>query len=194
MADDHWFDTLHRVLIERASRRKIVRSAVAFAVGLLFGEGQDAATAKKKRRKKGKKKIARCGHTECGAYFTGHDLDYCQVKCGRCRIREKFCVIEGHGEEDHPGWHATCCHETQQCCGYECCGPNDTCCETKDGRECIRGRVECCVSDSTLGYCVADETCCPGIGCVTGTCENPCPTGLRDCGGVCRECCLRPLP
>jgi hypothetical protein len=193
MDGEHWFDAFNTAVIHTSPRRSILRAAVALSASSILGMGAGSGAAKKKRRnaKKRKKKSARCGHAECAAHFTGNDLDYCQVKCGRCRIREKFCVIESHSHGDHRDWHATCCYADEKCCGTECCGPDETCCDTKDGKQCVRGSVTCCPSDSTLGYCLPGETCCPGIGCVTGSCGQSCPDGLQYCDGSCRECCPR---
>lgn len=205
MVREHWFDVLNRNLTGSASRRYALRFAGALAIGLMFGESP--AGAKKKKNKKGRRPAkgkpapgstprpvttppARCGGEECNARFTSpEDIDACQIKCGQCRNREKFCVIGA--DTEHPVTHATCCFEHQGCCNGACVDleqDNENCgsCATVCARDelCIN---RTCVPAAPRPTCPAGLTYCPAHGCIDaqtswshcGTCNNPClPTGI----------------
>jgi hypothetical protein len=134
------------------------------------------------------------------------DRDFCEIKCGRCRIRSKFCIVK-----DAKNKRATCCHEDEQCCQDTmlCCPVESTCCPPNPAGVgcCANGRT-CCPSDLATGCCRQHQTCCPGAGCVDkssddahcggcgiacaadescvdGTCRPQCPAGLTLCGSRC---------
>lgn len=162
MLADHWFDAHLRRLVTRASRRDALRLAVAMTVAAVSGEADTAARGKKKRKPKPTpgKAPARCGQGECSAHFNSlEDIDACELKCGRCRIREKFCVVAA--DAAHPDTHATCCFEQQDCCDGAC--------------------VELDSDSENCGHC--GRVCGPGDLCIGGDCvpSTPCPSGKDYC-------------
>lgn len=201
MRDDHWFDRFNRALTSPAPRRQVLR-----AIGpLMTGASLSAAPsfARKPARKKTKRQPgARCGQQECAQHFTSaDDVDSCVIKCGRCRLGERSCIVAADAE--HADTHATCCFEHQACCDGACvdvaddinnCGRCGKVCGA--GELCIGGDCapsHLCNGDdcvpSTLP-CDAGETRCPPQGCVDtrthvghcGTCGNACTVGgLRYC-------------
>jgi hypothetical protein len=119
-----------------------------------------------------------CGEDVCGAHLPEAEWLACVEKCGRCRIRDKFCVVKG--DAMHPDPHATCCFEDQQCC--------------QDSRTCCDRSETCCPSDP-VGCCAAGEACCPGVGCCLAG-ASCCPDGCYDLSsdpyncGVCGHACI----
>ena len=193
MTADHRFDQLNKALVQNPSRRGVLRAAVALATGLLLG-GATAAAAKPKPKAKPK----RCAKALCARHFRSEtQRRRCEEKCGRCRVRAKFCVAGpdlAHPDADR---HATCCKAGQKCCQatFRCCHGADQCCpaaHVKAGKApCCAG--SCCLEDPS-GCCPTAHRCCPGLGCVAGdTCpedvpEDACPEGRPRCNG---QCCPR---
>ena len=185
MPPEHWFDSLNRALVSPGSRRAAARTATALVAPRLLGglpaNQTDAAQE-------------RCSRSLCRRHFrTQEDREFCEIKCGRCRIREKFCIVH-----DASNKRATCCHEDQQCCQDTklCCSLDSVCCPPSPNRVgCCPAGYECCASD-TRGCCRQNETCCPGPsgGCVDttsddthcGECGNACPSGTACVDGTCR--------
>ncbi|MGH2613833.1 MAG: hypothetical protein ACRDJC_01215, partial [Thermomicrobiales bacterium] len=90
----------------------------------------------------------------------------CELKCGRCRIREKFCIVEG--DPNNPDNIATCCFEHQTCCRDPISASGLVCVDTK----------------TDIDHCGHCENPCPfGMVCVGGRCS--CPDGKTDCPDGC---------
>ena len=177
MAEEHWFDTVNKLLAFDAPRRGVLG-----ALALTFGQRLDATDAstkkggkgggKKKERNKKKDKgrtrkgqkdgPARCGQGACARELPEDQFVACAEKCGRCRIRDQFCVIGPDAE--HPVKHATCCLEHQQCCQDSL-----ACCD-KTGKTCCGGG--CCPEGSTCcgGFCCGTNY--PYTTCCDGQCTN----------------------
>jgi hypothetical protein len=172
MRDDHWLDQLNRVVALNTPRREVVRAAGALITAQLLG-WQPAAEAGAAPE--------RCGHSLCRKNFTKKkDRDFCEIKCGRCRIRDKFCIVR-----DAKNKRATCCHEDQQCCQDTklCCSLDAVCCPPSSNRVgcCAAGRA-CCPSDFATGCCEQHQTCCLEGGCVDTSLDR------LNCGGCGIEC------
>ena len=131
MKTDHWFDRLHRVVLSHAPRREVVRVAGALLAGGLVGRRETGGAGAAQER---------CSRSLCRRHFeTKKDRDFCEIKCGRCRIREKFCII-GSGR-------ATCCHEDEKCC--------------QNGKDCCPEDFVCCLADNVVACCPNGQECCP---------------------------------
>ena len=196
MVGHRWRDILQEFALQGASRRDV---AVALA-GLLplFAVSHTTharGNPRNRRRRRRRNRARTCGREACESSFTSEeDIDFCQAKCGRCRIRARFCIIESNPA--NPALIATCCLPEQTCCGDECadlresvshCGQCNRAC--RFGESCLDGQ---CVSscgpgsspcpDSLAGCCRAGRRCCAGVGCVDtarnsahcGTCGNAC--------------------
>jgi hypothetical protein len=186
MSKEHWFDHLNRVVVQKVTRREAMREASRLLAGLLIGRSAPAAAAQE-----------RCARALCRRHFESrNDRDFCEIKCGRCRIRSKFCIVGGTGLDDLE--RATCCKEDQRCCqdGKQCCPEDSVCCPSTNARPCCPAGESCCASD--LGGCCSEhETCCPGRGCTDtasnpnhcGGCNNPCAAGETCVDGSCMVVC-----
>ncbi|MGH2618919.1 MAG: hypothetical protein ACRDJC_27135, partial [Thermomicrobiales bacterium] len=200
MNDSHWFDRLNKALVSDKSRRALLRAAAAILLG-----GPPVTAAAKNRKGKGKGKgkpkpnpPARCGWDACLAEWPVDEFNRndCELKCGRCRIREKFCIVEGN--PNIPDNLATCCFEHQKCCpdagsqsGMRCvdtendldnCGTCGNQCE--DGQVCRGGSCGC--EDSNCGGCGDGPPCTTGQVCCDGECcGNPNTPRLKCCDGRC---------
>jgi len=170
MSDAHWFDTLHKDLMRSWSRREAVRSLVVMLPGLLL-DPRDTEAENKHGGKKKSKRPDRCGRAECAATWPRDkdNRDACELKCGRCRIRKKFCIVER--DPTDPAKVATCCHRHQ------------TCCPTSDG---ISSCVDMQTDRSHCGQC--GNACAVNEICLDGDClcaVNCCPSGQELCAGRC---------
>jgi hypothetical protein len=166
MADEHWFDSLHKTVIGSRSRREVAQSLALILPGLVLGVRETAA--------KKPKKPARCGRRACAAEWPQDkdNRDACEKKCGRCRIRKKFCIVEG--DPRNPARVATCCFEHQTCCPLS--SGASFCADTRNDRN------HC----GTCGHaCAEGELCVHGLcACgVPGGCD--CPSGLQRCSAEC---------
>jgi hypothetical protein len=163
MIDDHWFDRLNRVIVRRAPRREVARVAGALLAGMLLSGAPVTTTAS---RQKPKPK-PRCGVAACAAQWPDdpENRNECELKCGRCRIRKKFCIRILFPNDPEPLKVATCCHEHQTCCGNKC--------------------VDTKTDDQNCGGC--GNPCAAGESCVDGACRTTseecrdadCPVGQR---------------
>jgi hypothetical protein len=222
MAEEHWFDRVNKLLAHGAARRGVL-GALALTYGQRLGAtdalaknggkgGKKKERNKKKDKKKGKNGPARCGQETCARELPEDQFVACAEKCGRCRIRDQFCVIGPDAE--HPVKHATCCSEHQQCCqdSLVCCDKTETCCA---GRCCPAGSTccggFCCRTNNPYttccdGQCMNTEhssahcgacgnACGPDEFCRLGVCVlcgnecggTGCPVGTELCSGRCRN-------
>jgi hypothetical protein len=230
VAIEHWFDSLNRTLLtDEAPRRGLLRSASALMAGLALGAGRAAVAKKKKKRGDKKKKDnkkgngngnggggsgSRCGQPACANQWPDDPKNRtaCEEKCGRCRIKAKFCIIPP--DDNNPNLRATCCEEHQSCCpdhgsetGYLCVNLNS------DSRHCGECNRECDDGQICLGECIDNPApppgactncpapnwrCCEGVNCVEvasdknncGSCGNACKLGEQCVNGACtrRSC------
>jgi hypothetical protein len=198
VTNEHRFDRLHRTLTEEGARRGLLQVAGALMAGLALRSSSQRAIGKKRRKRNGKGKKKGKGHNngsrqpsqpnQCGAAicdqeFVGAEVGECMAKCERCRLEDRFCVIEG--DPDDPTKIATCCFEDQRCCQdtFACCPRDHTCCGgySEQNRRCCPPNTYCC--DSSAGGCCPDtHGCCPGVGCVN------LETDPHHCGACGREC------
>jgi hypothetical protein len=167
LSDDHWFDRLNRVVAPHIGRRDALRAAAVLIVGRGGGTRPAAGAGAAQKR---------CERRQCREHFPKpKDRNFCEIKCGRCRIQEKFCInilFPGTPDEFKV---ATCCHEHQTCCGNRC--------------------VDTTINDANCGgcgiACAADETCIEGncrqgSGGGGGECrDEDCPLGQRCYDGIC---------
>lgn len=206
MAEEHWFDVTSKAALQAFTRRGIVRSLAIILPGPLYGASATAAAKNKNgpgqgksdskgrgkgrcKRKPKSKPPDRCGHAWCLAEWPHDDSNRndCELKCGRCRNREKFCIVEGNPA--NPANIATCCFEHQTCCaderspsGLRCvdteinsdhCGDCNSPC-TGDGRICQLGRCVCASPGGRSTWC--------GDACVNTK------TDRNNCGGCDVRC------
>lgn len=210
MRNHHWLDDLGAALADSVPRRTVFGVASTLATALLghaIGQPISARSGGKGVRKKAKKKPnsakkpspspARCGASACAAQWPNDTVnrDACELKCGRCRIREKFCIIEG--DPNDTAKIATCCYEDQTCCNGECvdlktdrahcgacgkrCGFAETCADSQCVSQCGPGGSPCPGSLETC--CRAGKTCCNGRCIDTVGDDNNC----GECGKRCRK-------
>jgi Stigma-specific protein, Stig1 len=201
MPSEHWFDKWHLGLGGQVRRRGLFRSAGVLVAGLSALSPPAPSQAKKKRRSKhhqngnGKPKKQsppRCGESECALEWPADYINRneCELKCGRCRLREKFCIVEG--DPANPDHVATCCFNNQSCCPDASSATGHACVDTTSNTD-------------HCGRC--DFACPPGLTCVGGRCLCPddrrlcvdgCvdtqtdPRNCRECGTVCPDqwsCC-----
>jgi hypothetical protein len=211
--EDHWFDTLNKVLVQKNPRRSLLGTA-----GLLasLGDPLSAAAKKEKKRNNRKKKDKHkkkekvkdqdpprlCGldvHDACASTFSlGQHIQDCTDLCEHCRAAgTAFCISE---RDESP----TCCLPGERCCGvgsFGSCCPTNKCCTRADGAPpfCAPASEVCC-RDGTGGSCPRGEACCTNGTCLACdpltvpnpvTCQCECPGGgAPPCG--CADNCVGP--
>jgi hypothetical protein len=169
LAEDNWFDTLNKMLLQDAPRRTLLRAAATLSGGLLFGDRQSTEAAKNRKRKRKRKRKKdkpqprpqSCSGGVCAAIpqWAGDDneIAFCEFVCEQCPRNnpQRFCILGGQV--------ADCCDEGLTCCG-------DICVNTFD-------------DDNHCGSC--NHRCSPGKVCFGGDCL--CQNGLTLCGDICRD-------
>ena len=177
MAEEHWFDTLHKLLTQDAPRRSVL-SALALTFGQCLGATDAAAGSGGNRRKnKGKKTSKRrakknrngtgdsaeptpnpppsCSGGACAQHWAGNqsEINYCEFICRQCDEDDprEFCI----GVNSNA---AICCNlPAPHCC-------NGSCTNRQDDR-------------NNCGTC--GNACSPGEFCSDGTCVPICQS--RNC-------------
>jgi hypothetical protein len=201
MNTDHWFDRLNKAFVGELDRRHLLRVAGVLSALPLIGVPATPVSAAEKPGRCAKAKAL------CARHFKSKlQRQRCEEKCGRCRVRAKFCVAGPDLAHPDVKKHATCCHASQKCCQntLKCCPEAAECCPASHVKArkfpCCGAGKKCCL-DAADGCCLSSEYCCPGVGCVAdrqacdcatgGECpEAPCPDGQPRCNGVC--CTLHP--
>jgi hypothetical protein len=215
MANDHWFDGLHRSLTAQAPRRGLVHFAGSLLASAVWQSRSRPGEAKGKQRRgkhkhnhkgnddKKPKHPGTCSHGACAAEWPNDKAnhDYCELICRQCDGNDprEFCIVEGDPAD--PAKVATCCIDGAECCGARCCGdprvPTVTCCNGQctsllnDAANCGQCGNRCPAGET----CVYGQCSCSGNRkrCIEG-CTNTQtdPRNCRDCGTRCPEdwlCC-----
>ncbi len=200
MTEEHWFDTLGRILARGMPRRGVLRSAPLVAAGWLLGGVAVAEAAKPKGKNKNKNsnkkttkngkgkgkpkpkgKQSSCGAGACAEFATQEDRDYCEFICRQCDASDprEFCIVEG--DPFDPARVAICCVEGATCCHGRCCSSE----HGFPGNRCCPGAG--CVDTSNDGrHCGRCGNACPsGQSCIEGGCVpvQTCLSGTNPCGG-----------
>jgi hypothetical protein len=172
MDHDHWLDRLNKALVSEASRRGVVRLAAALSGWRLFGgaTGIGVSAAKKKR----------CAEDLCARYYKSkRGRKKCEEKCGRCRVRAKFCIKGPDLAHPNADLHATCCKDGFKCCQdtLKCCKEPSECCPAS---HVAAGKLPCCGNGKKC--CLESESGC----CATGDPgPSDCLDGRPRCNGRC---------
>ncbi len=196
MVSEQWFDRWQRSLGSQA-RRGFLRTAVALIVTFPISKASQQGAAHGKRQKgkhkhhhnrhgkPGSQSPRRCGEAECALEWPADFINRneCELKCGRCRLSEKFCIVEG--DPALPDHVATCCFENQTCCPDANSATGHLCVDTKNTSDhCGRCNFPCppgliCVGSRCV--CPDDRRLCVD-GCVDTQTD---PRNCRECGTVC---------
>jgi hypothetical protein len=205
LAIEHWFDSLNRTLTDEAPRRGLLRSASALLAGLALGAASQSGSTKKKKKKGGNKdkdknkgkgngngkgdgKDPRCGGPSCAEQWPDDpdNRNECELKCGRCRIPGKFCIVPP--DDSNPHNRATCCKAQQTCCPDINSDTGESCVDTdRDPLHCGACNFPCLPDEVCIrGTCQPYD--CANLGKVCdGVCTDP-DTDAWNCGGCGKQC------
>jgi hypothetical protein len=207
MAAQHWYEGLHRRLIQETPRRGFFWLASALLAGVGLCTSSRKGGAKRKHHKhhgnghgKGngngnkKPKPPSCSQGACAAQWPDDkaNRDYCELICRQCDGNDprEFCIVEGNPAD--PARIAICCDVP----AINCCG--DFCTNLRDDRNnCGRcgnrcGAAEVCVEARCS--CPAGKTRCAD-GCkdtqsdsaICRNCGQRCPQYWTCCEGTCYD-------
>lgn len=193
MAEDHWFDTLNKLLTHDAPRRGVLSAVVALTFGQRLGATDAAAKNggkggknKNKKKKKPKKpdppKEPRDPDV-CDTIWPGkenkHERKHCRFIRRQCPPggSREFCILGNASncciadccEEGEACCGDTCCESDRHCCGANsCCAANQSCCGDACGAPANDPVFKCC-NGLLVNTAIADDHC--------GACSNPCGVG-----------------
>jgi hypothetical protein len=193
MTDEHRFDTLSKLLVHHAPRRRVLSSAVALTVAQAFGAASVLA------------KPDICAETWPGKSKKARD------NRKSCRRTRKTCKEPGNGDfcivpkqiDGKTHEIAKCCNDGEKCCGTQRCCPADRgCCglgcapapDDPDFKCCNNKLVKTSINPDDCGQC--GNKCGAGEVCRGGkcVCDSPLRGGACECEGPECNCDDRTCP